>query len=137
MEHKIVIPGRFESLNKYLGEVSRHPIAGNRMKQHDENICVTYIRKALKNTKLKTPIVIHYGFYDKNTRRDRPNIVAYFDKVFEDALQKAGNLKNDGWHDVYNITHDFFVDTKNPRIEIVIQEVKKDERQFFLEQTTV
>ena len=133
MEYKIVIPGRFESLNKYLGELSRHPIAGNRMKQHDENICVTYIRQALKNTKLKTPIIIHYGFYDKNTKRDRMNIFAYADKVFQDSLQKAGNLKSDDWRSVLNTTHDFFVDTKNPRIEIVIQEVKTDERQFFLE----
>ena len=133
MLYMIEIPGRFESLNKYLGELSRHPIAGNRMKQRDENICVTYIRKALKNTKLKTPIVIHYGFYDKNTKRDRMNIFAYTDKVFQDSLQKAGNLKSDDWRSVINTSHDFFVDAKNPRIEIVIEEVKGEQRQFFLE----
>lgn len=137
MFYTIEIPGRFESLNKYLGELGRHPIAGNRMKQRDENICVTYIRKALNNTKLKTPIIIHYGFYEKNTKRDRMNIFAYTDKVFQDGLQKAGNLKNDDWHSVLNTTHDFFVDTENPRIEIVIQEVKADERQFFLNNKTV
>ena len=133
MLYMIEIPGRFESLNKYLGELSRHPIAGNRMKQRDENICVTYIRKALKNTKLKTPIIIHYGFYDKNTKRDRMNIFAYTDKVFQDSLQKAGNLKSDDWRSVINTSHDFFVDAKNPRIEIVIEEVKGEKRQYFFE----
>ena len=129
--YKIVIPGRFESLNKYLSELSRHPIAGNKMKQRDENICVTYIRQALKNTKLKTPIVIHYGFYEQNTKRDRMNVFSYVDKVFQDSLQKAGNLANDNWHSVFNTTHDFYLDAKNPRIEIVIEEVNDDKRQFF------
>lgn len=131
MNYKITIPGRFESLNKYLSELSRHPLAGNKMKQHDEHICVTYIRQALKNTKLKPPIIIHYGFYEQNTKRDRMNIFSYVDKVFQDALQKAGNLKNDNWSSVYNSTHDFFTDSKCPRIEIVIEEVSEDKRYFF------
>ena len=130
--YKIVIPGRFESLNKYLSELGRHPIKGNQMKQRDEHICVMYIRQALKNTKLKPPIIIHYGFYEQNTKRDRMNIFSYADKVFQDALQKAGNLKNDNWYSVYNTTKDFFVDARNPRIEIVIEEVDEDKRQFFL-----
>lgn len=131
MMYKIVIPGRFESLNKYLSELSRHPLSGNRMKQRDEHICVTYIRQALKNTKLKAPIIIHYGFYEQNTKRDRMNVFSYADKVFQDSLQKAGNLANDNWHNVYNTTHDFYVDAKNSRIEIVIEEVDDDKRQFF------
>lgn len=135
--YKIVIPDRLESLNKYLSELSRHPVAGNRMKQRDEHICVTYIRQALKGKKLKAPIIIHYGFYEKNTKRDRMNVFSYADKVFQDSLQKAGNLDNDNWHNVYNTTHDFFVDARNPRIEIVIEEVGEDKRQFFLDYKTV
>ena len=131
MTYKIVIPGRFESLNKYLGELSRTPLAGNRMKQRDEHICITYIRQAMRNTKLKPPIIIHYAFYEQNEKRDRLNVASYFDKVFCDALQKAGNLSNDNWHSVHNITHDFFTDRLNPRIEIVIEEVIAEQRQFF------
>ena len=132
MMYKVVIPGKFESLNKYLSELSKHPVAGNRMKQRDEHICITYIRQALKGTKLKTPIIIHYGFFEQNAKRDRLNIASYCDKVFCDALQKAGNLHNDNCNSVYNITHEFFIDQRNPRIEVVIEEVDNDKRQFFL-----
>ena len=52
------------------------------------------------------------------------NLLAAIDKSFEDALQKTGILKNDGWEDVLNTTHEFYVDRKNPRIEITIREIE-------------
>ena len=49
----------------------------------------------------------------------------FADKVFQDALQKCGVIKNDGWKEVENFTHDFYVDKKNPRIEIFLEEIEK------------
>ena len=53
------------------------------------------------------------------------NIFSFADKVFQDALQKCGVIKNDGWKEIDNFTHDFYVDKKNPRIEIFLEEIEK------------
>lgn len=120
-------------MNEYINELGKNPRAGGRFKKADCETCVLYIRKALKNTKIKSPFVIHYGFYEQNARRDRMNVFSYFDKIFEDSLQKAGTIQNDGWHDVIQTTHDFFIDQKYPRVVIEIEEVKKEKRQYFKE----
>jgi len=41
-------------------------------------------------------------------------------------LQDCKVLKNDGWN-IRGYGQDFFVDKKNPRIEVLIREVKKEE----------
>lgn len=130
MYYKIVIPHRFASLNEYIGQLGRNPKAGGRMKRDDCGIMIMFTRKCLRGVKIKTPIVIHYAFYEPNTKRDRQNVSSYFDKCYADCLQKSGFIRNDGWNDIYNITHDFFVDKRNPRVEIVIEEVSEDIPQF-------
>ena len=47
-------------------------------------------------------------------------------KCTQDALQKMKVIDNDGWKNVENFTHDFFVDKNNPRV-IVWLEVIEDE----------
>ena len=58
--------------------------------------------------------------------RDRMNIASAADKSFEDALQKVGFIRNDGFNDVLNCTFEFHIDKDNPRIEITITEVEKE-----------
>ena len=62
---------------------------------------------------------------------DRMNILTAFDKSFQDALQKVGVIKNDGWNDVINITPDFGIDKLDPRIEVIIEELEKPEYNIF------
>lgn len=123
MKYQLTIPYRFPSLNEYIAALGKNPRTGGKMKKNDCEIMIFHIRQQLKGIKIKKPVVIHYTFYEKNTKRDRMNVFSYADKVFEDALQKAGTINNDGWNDVLNTTHDFYVDKTNPRIEIVIEEV--------------
>ena len=123
MYYKIVIPHRFPSLNEYIAALGRNPKAGARMKREDCEIMIAYIRKSMRNTKVKTPIIIHYSFYEPNKKRDRMNVFSYADKCAEDSLQKCGVIPNDGWNDVINTTHDFYIDPKNPRVEIILEEV--------------
>lgn len=135
MIYHITIQGEMGSLNEYLSACMTHVRSAGDMKRKCEYVCVSNIRRVLKNNVLKTPIIIHYGFYAPNKKKDRMNIATWFDKVFEDALQiKNGSnnawLKNDGWNDVYNTTHDFFVDKENPRIEIFIEEVENESVQY-------
>ena len=44
--------------------------------------------------------------------------------INEDALQSAGAITNDGWNQIEEITTEFDVDEKRPRVEITIVEVE-------------
>ena len=47
--------------------------------------------------------------------------------MIEDALQDCKVLKNDGWDNIAGYSQYFKIDKKNPRIEVLIKEVKKDD----------
>ena len=105
----------------------------NPVKEENDKICIWAIRshKTLRNTKIEKPIVIHYKVYWADKRMDRMNILSAFDKSFQDALQKVGVIKNDGWNDVINITPDFGIDKQDPRIEVIIEELETPEYNIF------
>ena len=42
-------------------------------------------------------------------------------------MQDCGVLKNDGWDNIAGYSQYFKIDKKNPRIEVLIKEVKKDD----------
>lgn len=86
-------------------------------------IACNAIRTQLPRLTINNPIIIHYRFYEADKARDKGNIFAFTDKVFEDALQKCGVIRNDGWNEIENFTHEFFVDRNNPRIEIFLEEI--------------
>ena len=129
MIHKCTIYGFDSGLNEVLNGVHfdyRQRRVVNPVKKRNDDLMIKQIRfeKDLKN--ITTPIVIHYDFYCKDRRRDRMNIASAADKSFEDALQKCGFIRNDGFNDVLNATFDFYIDKENPRIEITITEIQKD-----------
>lgn len=45
-------------------------------------------------------------------------------KVIQDALVRAGVLKNDGWAQIEGFSDEFRVDEKHPRVEVEICEVR-------------
>ena len=98
----------------------------NPVKRENDKIMINQLRFKKDFRNIKTPIVIHYAFYVRDKMRDRMNIASAADKSFEDALQKVGFIRNDGWNDVLNATFEFHVDKENPRIEIKITEVEKE-----------
>lgn len=117
----IVIPGHFHSLNEFIDANRRSRgswNAGNTMKQKDQNKIISY----LPRTKFKKPIFLEYVFYEPSARRDKDNVSGYFHKIFQDALVEAGIIKNDGWRNIIGFSDSFYVDQKNPRIEIYIEE---------------
>lgn len=127
----IIIPGRFSSLNQFIEANKRRGRrknrgkyevwnAGNAMKQKDQKKIMQY----LPNVRINKPVYLKYEYYEPNARRDKDNISGYFHKIFQDALVQAGILKNDGWKQIIGFSDSFFVDQKNPRIEIIV-EIKK------------
>lgn len=91
------------------------------MKQRDQNIIRHYIPHGLK---FKKRIFIEYNFYEPNTRRDKDNVAGYFIKIFQDALVQSGAIDNDGWKNIRGWSNYFDVDKANPRIEVIIEEMK-------------
>lgn len=129
MKH-FVIKGQFPTLNEYIAQASRHPKAGGRLKKQYMDIASWEIRSQLRGYVAKPPVIVHFVFYEPNMKRDKDNIASYAQKVIFDSLQACGVLKNDGWKDVENFTHDYFVDKNNPRIEVYIEEITNDEMSF-------
>lgn len=129
MKYDITIYGFDSGLNEVLNGVHfdyRQKRIVNPVKKKNDETMIKQLRFRSDLREIKTPIVIHYAFYCKDKRRDRMNIASACDKSFEDALQKCGYIKNDGWNDVLNATFEFFVDKDNPRIEITITEVERN-----------
>lgn len=131
MEYKLVVQGRMPDLNDYLkGE--RIPIIknkkcttqGNDMKQEHQNKVIACIRKQLLGLHIKKPIVIEYSFYELNMARDLDNVASFAHKVVQDALVKAGTIENDGWKHIKGFSDEFYLDSENPRIEILLKEVE-------------
>lgn len=120
---RITIPGRFPGLNDFIRADRQRRgrwNAGNAMKQNDQK----YICQHLPAVRFRKKIFIEYNFFEPNTRRDKDNISGYFHKVFQDALVQKGCIENDGWKHIRGMADYFDVDKGNPRIEIVIEEVK-------------
>ncbi len=60
----------------------------------------------------------------KNKRKDKDNIMAGT-KFIMDGLVVSGIIENDGWGEIGDITHSFYVDKENPRVIVELTEVGK------------
>lgn len=120
---KLVIKGRLPGLNDYISaeRSNRHQAA--KMKRDTEGEIILLARLQLK--KVTCPVVMHYVWYEPDRRRDKDNI-AFAKKFIQDALVKAGILKNDGWAQIYGFTDAFRVDPENPRVEVEIKEAPRE-----------
>lgn len=111
-------------MNEYIHEMNRNRILGNKLKQQwQTTVGWTIAAAGLKNRCFEHPVIIRYNFYEPNRKRDKSNIGAFAIKVIEDALQDMCVIKNDNWAGVAGFEECFFVDKKNPRIEVEIQEI--------------
>lgn len=124
MEYRLTIYGRLPGLNDMIEADRRDRRAGNRLKQESQETIRLYILRDLKHLKIEKPVELHYSFYEPNRRRDLDNISGYAHKVTQDALVASGVLKNDGWANIVGMKDSFFVDARNPRIEVIMREVE-------------
>lgn len=97
---------------------------GNDMKQQYQVIISNAIRLELKRTHINSPIRLKYMFYEPNRKRDLDNIAGVAHKFIQDALVKCKVIDNDGWNNIVGFEDHFFIDKHNPRIEVVLEEVK-------------
>lgn len=124
MEYKLIIPGRLDGLNKFIGANRSNLCAGNNMKNRNERIVKKAIESCLHGVKVKNPVYMEYIWYERDMRRDLDNISSFGRKVIQDALVNAAILKGDGWKYVVGFSDRFDVDKQNPRIEVLIKEIE-------------
>lgn len=81
------------------------------------------IYEQLGRLRITRPVRMIYRWYEKDRRRDLDNVSSFGRKVIQDALVDTGVIKNDGWKEITGFSDEFYVDKKNPRIEVEIEEV--------------
>lgn len=122
---KLVIHEMLPDLNDYIGALNASPYAGARMKKRvQEGIEWEALAQIKIKFDGKRPVYMSYLWVERNTRRDKDNI-AFAKKFIQDALVETGILKNDGWRQVCGFEDHFTVDSKHPRVEVIIEEVKE------------
>ena len=115
---RFIISGRLPSLNDYTKANRGNKYAGNTLKQDTQQLISLYIPKWVT---IEKPVTIEFRWYEQNTKRDLDN-VAFAKKFILDALVNKGILVDDGWKQVVGFSDEFYVDKKNPRIEVDIHE---------------
>lgn len=112
----IVIKGTLPSLNEYINAERRNRFLAAKMKKE----ATEYVYYSVLDTPpvQEYPIHAHFVWYTKNNRADPDNVAAFGVKVIFDGLQLAGVIRNDGRKEIASITHSFFTDKDNPRVEL-------------------
>ena len=128
MEYKFTILGRLDGLNEYTAANRTNPHKGGKMKKDNEETVIWSIRQQLRGLHINRPVLIYYSFYEPNSKRDNDNILCGAAKFIQDSLVKTKVLENDNQKCIHNFYFDTFVDNKNPRIEVLINELS--DKQF-------
>lgn len=124
-KYSLTIPGRLPGLNEYTSANRTSPHKGAKMKQEHQDLVQWQIRSQLPRMRIRKPVFLIFTFYERDRRRDHDNVSSYARKVIQDALVKAGTLKDDGWGNITGYLDRFEVDPDNPRIcvQFIEQEV--------------
>ena len=96
----------------------------NSVKAANDRVCCVAIRRDLKGVKLKTPIKCTYYIFAQDKRHDRGNLSSATEKSYLDALQSCRVLDNDSWDKCYDGVFHTDLDRRNPRVEVIIEEVE-------------
>lgn len=114
----LIIKGALTDLNTYINaERSNRFMAAKIKKQNTQVVYIEAIRQHVP--KFKKSVFIAYKWYCKNKKKDKSN-VAFSKKFVEDGLILAKVLTNDGWDQIEGWSDDFYIDAKNPRVEVDI-----------------
>jgi Holliday junction resolvase RusA-like endonuclease len=120
---KFDIEGRLPGLNEMIEAAKSHFGAYASMKQTYTDM-VAWLAKKLPAYE-KVAIIITW--HEPDQRRDPDNIMAG-QKFILDGLVAAGTIPNDSQKYVRGIVHRFKVDRKNPRVEVEIVDMEKNEK---------
>lgn len=115
----LTIKGRLPSLNEYTRACRGSKYTGAKMKKEAEELIGWHIKAQLKESHFDAPVRMAFRWYEPNGRRDLDNI-CFAKKFILDALVANGILDDDDWKHIKGFTDEFFIDSKDPRIEVDI-----------------
>ena len=119
---RLVIYGRLPGLNEYIDAERKSRYKAAKLKSDAEQLVMAYARRDLRKWRAHGAVYMRYTWYERDRRRDKDNVSGYGRKVIQDALVRAKILKNDGWNDIIGFEDIFYIDKKNPRIVVEIEE---------------
>ena len=122
MHYTLIIHGRLDNLNDYIKACRTNQYKGAHLKAKNENKVQAEIYEQIGRLRITHPVRMSYRWYEKDRRRDLDNVSSFGRKVIQDALVETRVLRNDGWKEIIGFSDEFYVDKKNPRIEVEIEE---------------
>ena len=117
---KLILPGKWPSLNEYIQAERSHRMAGAKMKKLYTQIVFIGAR-CYGLQPVTKPVKLWIVWYALDRRTDIDNI--RWCKPILDGLVAAGVLPDDSQRWVRAIYDAFEVDKDNPRVEVEIEEV--------------
>lgn len=113
------ILGELTDLNTYIKALNSSRWGGNSIKQIETNRVCREAQKAKVQKVELYPVRILYKWYCPDNRKDTDN-VAFAKKFINDGLVSAGVLENDSRKFVSGFGDEFYIDKKQPRVEVLI-----------------
>lgn len=118
MTQAFTIKGRLPGYN----ELKQHHFKSARIKGEAME-AIGWTAKAARIQPVIGPARVTIRSYEPNAKRDPDNVTSGAAKCILDALQNIGVLKNDNRKHVVPILPVPEVDRKNPRVEVIIEEI--------------
>jgi|ERR1035437_1318899 hypothetical protein len=113
----ITIKGELCDFNTFQNATRMNKFVGSKIKKEQTEL-VYWACKEQKAKEVKVyPHIIIYKWFSKDNRKDIDN-VAFAKKFINDGLVMAGVLKGDGRKFINGFMDEFYIDAKNPRVEI-------------------
>ena len=121
---KLVIQGKLPGMNEIIKADRANRFKGGEMKNtYTQLVKIEAIKQCCQKFADKVYIMINY--YEPDNRRDDDNVHAGA-KFILDGLKAAGIIIDDRRKYVALKQNPVMVDSKNPRIEVFIEEFKKE-----------
>lgn len=121
-EIRFTIPGRLSGLNEHDTKSRSHAQAGGRHKKEQQSL-VEYSIMAAGAPRVPAswyPLRVTFRWYEANRMRD-PDNIAFAKKYILDAMQTMRTIEGDGWRHIAQLEDEFYIDPKNPRIEVIVK----------------
>lgn len=118
---RILLQGKYDSLNKLLGAANHNRFAGAGIKKRNQQQMKVQLLDCPKIPKHCS----YYFVWHRSDKREDPDNIASAVKYFFDALQEVGLIENDNWEYISEIHHEFKTDTPKGMefVEVDIEEV--------------
>jgi hypothetical protein len=109
------IPGELCTLNEYINAERTNRYIAAKIKRNETykcNLCAS-----LTKVKLSGKWNVAFSWYRRNSRSD-PDNIAFSSKFILDGCVASGLLAGDSMNHIGSIGHDFFIDKRDPRVEV-------------------